>query len=47
LHEHGAQRTMPLGYIWCELDDFLKLLSGGRKITTVFRGIAGVKGCIG
>ena len=47
LHEHGAQRTMPLGYVGCKLDDFLKLLSGGREITTLFRGIAGVEGCIG
>ena len=47
LHEHGTQRTMPLGYIWCQLDDFLELLSGGREITALFRGVAGVKSCIG
>ena len=47
LHQHGAESTMPLGYIWCELDDFLELLLGPLEITTLFRGVACMKSCIG
>jgi hypothetical protein len=47
LHKNGAQRAMPLSYIWRQADDFLKLLSRSGKITPLFRGVARVEGCIG
>ena len=47
LHQHGAQRAVPLGYIGCELDYFFKLLSGSREVTILFCGVTGMEGCIG
>jgi hypothetical protein len=47
LYKHGAQRAMPLSYIWRQQDGFLKLFSGSGKIAALFRSVARVKGCIG